>query len=246
MLSDMALLLYFGIGRLLFFALAHRDGPFLWTHSIASLCFCLSGLLILRTENSVIRGVLLGGAYVVASVAAMWLAPRHPPEACATTQPDSTHELPPVTGIVDSRGCRLGGPPMVAVGIVEFSWTLIVGGGLSIIGFALHEYPFNCPLPPKGLPPEYYRFCFDTASFLLEKTLDSVFLVGGVLAGCMAILWSGEIWRRGDGPSKRLYFLTTQTAMRMTVAYFLVAIAAFIWIGAPLYFRMVGLADLMR
>jgi len=80
---------------------------------------------------------------------------------------------------------------------------------------------------------------------LLTRAIDAILLLGGALAGAMTILWAGEIWRRRDEGATIYYKLTTRAAIQQVVAFFIIALSAFVWVVRPLYDRMTLLRDVL-
>ncbi len=133
------------------------------------------------------------------------------------------------------------------IGIVDFSWLFILAGTLAVVCFATSSYPVNDVSPSFGsLSHDFLQAELSNTIFLLGKTIDSALLLGGILAGGMAILWAGEIWRKESEKDRKEYSVRTHTAIRIVVAYLVVVISALYWVGVPLYTRMNNLSQLLK
>lgn len=223
---DLAPLAWFAVGRVVFGLIERWSWRFVWFELGSTVLFLLGAAALRDIADAALQGLLVGGIFLLTAVGARVLARRHPVEAEDPGEP--------------GRG------QVVAVGIIDFAWLAVLGGTLAILCFARASYPFSTALPMGNLPTPYVESELSNSRFLLEKTIDCVFLLGGVLSGCMAILWAGEIWRQRDATSRKQYRFTTVAAIRMVVAYFVVVVAAFYWVGVPLYRRAAGLTLLLR
>jgi riboflavin transporter FmnP len=173
-------------------------------------------------DSPAAKGLLIAGVFLLTSLASRLVVKRHPVEAS------------------DPQRKR------VAVGIIDFTWCSILAGALGILVFFTCT-PLLADISPSGpLPLEFVQAELSSTMFLLEKTIDSVFLLGGILAGCMGILWAGEIWRKSDSQSRRKYRSTTVAAIRMTIAYFVTIINILYWVAIPLYIRLGNLSALLK
>jgi len=202
-----------------------RDKWFVVTEFVSSGTFFLVGLLLVHIHQNAIRGISIGILFIITSLISRIILPRHPIEAGGTIVNDSKK--------------------VVAIGIIDFVWICIMGGTIAIIAFTWGVSPF-VDIIQKGMKPEYYQKLFDMSLFLLGKTIDSVFLLGGVLAACMTILWAGEIWRKSGEKFQDHYKFTTISAIKMVVAYFIVIFNALTWVGIPLYQKMNELTGFLK
>lgn len=222
----MGILIMFGFGRLIYVAIGRREKWFLLAEAVSLLVFVSIGILLFKIGHDSVRGTLLGFVFVLTGLGSKLIIPHHPIEAGGEKVKDREEIVP--------------------VGIIDFVWLCIMGGTLAFIGFAAGVSPFNDPVPSKGLSADYYAEALNTTVFLLDKTLDSFFCLGAILAGCMAILWSGAIWRKSDEIGRFYYRRTTLAAIKMVVGFFVVALNTLIWIGVPLYNRMTMLVKLLE
>jgi uncharacterized membrane protein YidH (DUF202 family) len=218
-------LILFGIGRVIYSLIERRDRWFVISEFVASGLLVGVGLLLMDTSHDALRGVSIGILFLITGLLPRIVLPRHPIEA--------------------SVGSTSGPNQIVPVGIIDFVWISIMATTLAIIAFTLALSPFVGVIK-KGMNPEYYKQLFEITVFLLGKTIDVVFLLGGILAACMAILWAGEIWRKSQERDKIQYKLTTVCAIKMVVGYFIVILNAVVWIGIPLYQKMINLAEMMK
>jgi hypothetical protein len=193
------------------------------TDVVTSGMFILFSYLIFRINHGILRGFCFGLTFIISCLTPRILFP----------QPQ-----------VEAEGPRTSSLPKI--GIIDTVWIFIMGSTLAFIGFTIGTPPFNEMQICEGMNPTYYQMLLDNTSFLLGKTIDTIFLVGGVLAGCMAILWSGELWRKSDPRSVKLYFLTTLKASKMVFAFFICATAGFGWVAYPLYNRFVIIENILK
>ena len=226
MLSNVDVLVMFGLGRILYSAIERRDKRFLLTEIVASVVFLTIGMMMLRESNDSVRGMTLGVLFILTGLGPRIILPRHPIEAGGT--------------VVNDDKLR------VSVGAVDFVWLFIMGGTLAFIGFAIGVPPFADSIPTKGFHVEYYQESIGATAFLLEKTLDGFFYLGAILGGCMTILWAGTMWKNTDKNSRKHYKFSTLVAIKMVVGFFISVFGALIWVGVPLYNRMMILIELLK
>jgi hypothetical protein len=213
----------FAIGLIIYSAIDRRDKWFMLTEIGLSILFIGIGKIVLTIPNDIIRSLLLGFLFIIIGLVPRMVIP-HP----------KSH--------TDTDGQK----KEIRIGIINWSWICIMGCTLAFIGFAVGASPFIDPIPVKGLNPDYCQKSLDIVTFLLGKTIDSISILGAIIAGCMTILWSGEIWRKSDEKSITHYKLTTRSAIKMVIAYFIVIGNIIIWIGSPLYNRMIMLVDVLK
>jgi uncharacterized membrane protein YidH (DUF202 family) len=174
--------------------------------------------LLLSIENIELRSLLIGATFIFTGIVARLLHGGSPVEAPGKA---------------------------VAIGIVDFVWLAIMGAALAIVIFGRAVPPFSDSLPPEGLPNEYYQKTYDTVQFLLGWVINSVPILGATVAACMAILWAGELWTKGE-KARPKYASSTIAAIKMVVAFFVVISAFLYWLGIPLYFKMIALTELLK
>ena len=221
----MGTLIVFGIGIIVYSLIDRREKWFVLTQFIASSILIGGGFLLLDIYQDAVRGVSTGILFLIIGFLPRIIIPRHPIEASGSSNSDSKQ--------------------LVSIGIIAFVWICIMGGTLAIIAFTTNISPF-VDVIKKGMNPEYYEKIFKITEFLLGKTIDSVFLLGGILAGCMSILWAGEIWRKSQVKEKIQYKFTTLSAIKMVVAYFIVILNILVWVGIPLYQKMIKIAEILK
>ena len=217
-------LILFGIGRILYSLIGRRDKWFIVLEVIASVIFFSVGLILISIKQDAIRGVSICILFIITGLLSRFILPKHP-----------------FTG----QSVDAGSKEIKHVGIIDFVWIFIMGGTIAIIAFAKEVPPFTVTIK-EGMNPEYYKSLFDMVEFLLGKTIDSVFLLGGVLAACMTILWAGGIWRRIEEADMKQYKFTTISAIKMVVAYFIVILNALVWVAIPLYQKMNELTEVLK
>ena len=218
-------LIIFGIGIIVYSLIDRRDIWFIISEFVASGVLIGGGLLLLNISQEAVRGVAIGILFIITGLLPRIIVPQHPVEASGSSTMDKKHLVP--------------------IGIIDFVWISIMGGTLAIIAFTVSIPPFVDEIK-MGMNPEYYKKMFEITVFLLGKTIDSVFLLGGILAGCMAIIWVGAIWRKSQEEEKIQYKLTTISAIKMVVAYFIVILNALVWVGIPLYQKMIEIAEILK
>lgn len=216
-------LVFFGIWRIVYSLIERRDKWFVLLECISSCILIGAGRSLLAIPNVETRAILEWLLFVATGLAPRFIVPRHPLEAGGT--------------VVDSDQGR------VPVGIIDFTWMNVMGGALGGIYFVIGVASFVDIAAVGYVSPDYLQSLRDATVFLLDKTIDSVFLLGGVLAGCMAILWAGELWRKRGKTAHAQYKATTVTATKMVVAFFIVAAGVFIWVLAPLYKQLLVIVE---
>jgi len=221
------LFLLYGLGRIVYSAIERQDKRFILLQFLGSALFIGAGFPLVQLLVPVVAGLVVGSLFIVTGLAPLILVPNYR----AKTQPD----MPSARKL------------WASIGIIDFVWLLLMGASVAFIMFAIGSPPFASPLPPAGLPAGYYQMLFDQTEFLLTKTIDAVTILGSVLAGCMAILWSGGIWRSGSAPdSESVYAPSLVSAIKMVLAFFIIATGIMICIGVPSYSRMLSIAELLR
>ena len=135
---------------------------------------------------------------------------------------------------------------IVPVGIVDFGWISVMGLMLGIITYSKSVAPFINVFPPKGMLLVYYETSLETCRFYLGKIIDGILITGGVVSACMAILWAGEIWRKSDEKSRRLYKFSTITSIKIIVAYLVVVLNTAVWLAAPLSKHMDAIMEILK
>jgi len=215
----------FGGGLVIYSAIGRWGKFFLIAQVVAAVGFVAVSVPVLKVGPDVPRGLALGMCFVIAGLAPRLAVPRGPIE---------------VGG--EGTAGAVKPPP---VGIVDFVWVSLMATALAFTGFALDASPFADPDPPLNRSAQYYETDFQMTQLLLTRAIDAILLLGGALAGAMTILWAGEIWRRRDEGATIYYKLTTRAAIQQVVAFFIIALSAFVWVVRPLYDRMTLLRDVL-
>ena len=221
--SYMFTLFLFGLGRLAYAFIQYRNTSFVVIQIITSVIFIGVGISLYRNSHNVLSSLMLGATFILVSLGVYLVF--------------SEHLIETMKGQTFFRG---------HIGIVNFVWTFIMGGALIFIKFLIGAFPLNQPMPKAGLPNGYYQKYFDGITFLLDKIFNATFILGTVLAGCMAILWAGKQWIGLEQGSGEEYFYTNAMAIRMVIAYFTVLIGISVSIGIPLYQRMSSIIEMFR
>lgn len=149
-----------------------------------------------------------------------------------------------VQGFNSDRGSNKGKnhnqtrTPIVSVGIIDFTWLAIMAVTYSGLLYVTN-YDVICNPVLENKLIAYYELYYDEIKYLLQESLNIAFILGTILAGCMAIFWGGEIWRKARTPDDTNdYKLTSITSMKMVVAYLIIVLSELIWISIPLYKKM--------
>jgi len=215
-------IIWFAVGRIIYSLIDRLSWKFFGVEVLSVGAYLVCGWYLLAIDAPAAKGLLIGGAFLLTALASRLIVKRHPVEAAES------------------------GKKPVAIGIVDFAWLSVLAGTLAILVFVRSSHPFTDVSSVGALPKEFVQAELSNTVFLLEKTIDGVWFLGGALAGCMAILWAGEIWRKPDEESRRKYWFTTISAIRMVVAYFVAIWNVLYWIGMPLYTRMNTLSALLK
>jgi hypothetical protein len=226
MFCNVDVLVMFGLGQVFYSAIERYNKRFLLAEVISFLVFVTFGLTMFKINNDSVRGMSLGVLFILTGLGPRIILPCHPIEAGGIEVND--------------------GKSRVTIGIVDFVWLFIMGGTLAFIGFAIGISPFADPIPTKGFKAEYYQESIDAVSFLLGKTLDAFFYLGAILGVCMTILWAGAMWRKTDKEGRKHYKFATVVAIKMIVGFFVSVFGALVWVGVPLYNRMMTLIELLK
>lgn len=221
-----SILITFGLGRFLYSIIERRDKWFVLLEILSIAIFIGIGIILPKLFEGAIGALLVIFLFVSTGFISRCMLPRHPIEAGGE--------------IVNNRDS------IVCLGIVDFGWISIMGAGLGIIVFLRGTELFGNILPPKGMQLEYYKSILDISNFMFGKIIDGILITGGILGGCMAILWAGEIWRKPDETARLLYKLSTVTAIKMVVAYLITALSMMYFLCVPLYTRMNDILRLLK
>lgn len=206
---------YFAVGRVLFGLLGRHDYRFVTRELAGCLGFLVLAVPTLSILEPFWRGLCIGVAFLV-TVVVVLLITDEPPQAAAGAE----------------------AKPHSPVKIIDLSWTGMMAGTLAVTVFAQGSPAFVDPLPA-GRTNEFYLASLETVRFLMDRTVDFVLTLGGVLSACMAILWAGEIWRRAAEAHE--YRRTTLAAAKMVFAYLWIVAAVAAWILLPLFDRLMAL-----
>jgi hypothetical protein len=153
-----------------------------------------------------------------------------------------------VTGLIARLTARSSTDPQHP-GIIDPVWIGVMGMTCAAILCCQTFAPCLADGVLRDQAPAYYDNYSAELSFLLGKVLDCILALGAVLAGCMAIIWSGEIWRRrtsADAHEAAEYESTTRAAQAMVFAYALVTITTVAWVALPIYRNIALLKHLAR
>jgi len=128
-----------------------------------------------------------------------------------------------------------------SLGVIDFSWLLLLSLGISLV-WALATTPPLCdPLPPPGFLPDYYREYRAVVSDVFDQSVDTLIGVSAVLGVCMTILMRGEKWRDSEtSAGQRDYQADLRSAIKIVSACFLFVLSFLIWVVIPAHERMVG------
>lgn len=164
------------------------------------------------TEKNLIISFILGVLFILTSFISRLANKKNPVEV--TTAPKNHKVIP--------------------IGIIDCVWLIVMGVSYSLTLIA-SSFPETHLQLTSGLSIEYYQMYFDECEFLLGKLIDLVIILGSILAACMTIIWSGEIWKKGDPESRNEYSTTTIASIQMVLGYFLTVGGVFIWVAYPLF-----------
>ena len=134
-----------------------------------------------------------------------------------------------------------------SIGVIDIVWLTLFSGVLGLILYARNasDYLLNSNL--SDLSNNQLESLYSYMEFILSETIDSIFTLGTILAGAMAILWAGEICRKKSNPNQiNHYSISVKSSAKMTFAYFFIVVNVFIWFGSPLYFRIIELLELIK
>jgi hypothetical protein len=124
------------------------------------------------------------------------------------------------------------------IGIIDFTWYGVMGIICAIINGlnCIPEFFYNGLT--SGLSDNYYSISHSETQMLLEKCIECILVIGTVLAVCMSILWGRDIWAKREIEDKLDYIDRITSAIKMVIAYFIIAAGALCWIAYPLYDKM--------
>ncbi len=192
-----------------------------WTQlALTSVLLIFGTGIIVSIQQPVAASLLLGALFWAASLLAIQLSKIVSPESASVNAPDEQgHQRKPLY-----------------LGIIDFVWVLAMAAALAALSYGVRVAPIA------DKPPLDNALGYQLAEFLLGWTLDSIFLIGGALAACMAILWAGEIWRQRGTNAQKQYRETTFAAIKMVVAYGVIVFGALVWYAVPLLTKMTELS----
>jgi hypothetical protein len=136
---------------------------------------------------------------------------------------------------------------VASLGIIDFSWLLLISLGIALV-WALATTPPLCdPLPPAGFHPDYYKEYRAHVSDVFGQCVYTLVGVSGVLGVCMTILLIGGKWRDSETPrGQEDYLADVRSAMKMVFACFMFILGFLIWVVVPLYERMSGVVERLK
>jgi hypothetical protein len=220
-IGDNLYLVWFVVGRIIF-GLINRPNWRLFIYELLGVLIFLGfSLWICNPTPTLIEIGLIAAVFFATSIGSRMLAP---------------HEPILKNGSENSK---------LLIEIIDFVWLAIMAGGLAAISFAKSNHPFT-DISPKMASFDYLNAELSNTVFFLDKVIEGFFILGGILAGCMAILWAGEVWQKADEEGRRLFKFNTAGAVQMVIAFFVTIISVAYWIGIPLYQRMNNLTQLIK
>jgi len=220
-------LIYFAIARVVYSIVERRDLRFLLLDVSLSSAFASLYLFPFDRLVPAASAGLVFLAYMITAILPYSLVRKAPAEASG------------VVGISESRS-------HVWLGIINTSWLSIMGLTSAVLLMWQQLGIVTGPFPPAGRSTEYYEAAIHQCFFFLEAVINAAFVLGTGLGVCMAILWSGEIWRKRDPLSKNQYRAHTLASVKMVVAFLVVVGAALVWVVAPLYERASRLQEMLK
>lgn len=266
----MALHFFYYTARVLFSILEKRGAKFLFIE-ICLVLFCLSQILICNQkfanlcfrnniENKEIEKIIYSVFYCLlffsTALLSRYLSRSVTPEkskinvlkiSLQKLYPKKLHYISdPINNpayFIKKNYESFSGKKSVRVGIIDFTWLLIMGLAYSGLIYCQQFEVFKNPVQPFQNS-NYYQLYYDEIKFLLQESINLALILGTILGVCMTIIWGGEIWRKNDHKSVSDYKLTTLGAMRMVVAFFAVVISEIIWISAPLYLKLSSIKEI--
>lgn len=192
-----------------------------------SLIFVVAGVFIHDRGNVVTSPWCILGVYVLTALVPFFLVRRQPLEA---------------SRVRDIEG---GSRPVVWLGIIDTVWLLLMGLTCTLILAGQNLEIVTSLAPPANRSADFYHEAINECLFFLTFVTTSLFAVGGALGGCMAILWSGPLWRKHDPTSRSQYRAHTIASLKMVMAFCVILVAAFMWAAVPLHLRISQLRELM-
>ena len=224
-------LLFFACGRLAYSAAtphAFKKGWFMGGEVLLSAVFVLAGRYwVFGSHYSPIaKALILGGGLFGLPAIALRLA---------------------VPWRVDRSGHNSELRRVSSLGIIDFSWLLMLSLGIAMVWVMATTTPVCDPLPAAGLAPDYYKEYRAQASEIFAQCVLALIAVATGLSVCMTILLAGGKWRRsitsGAGSG---YGVDVRSAMKMVWACFLFVLGFLIWVMVPLYERMTGVLERLK
>jgi hypothetical protein len=220
-------LFYFAGGRLAYSMVERRDPPFVFADALAGAAFSLLYFFPFSSLKPGASAAVVFLGYMLTGILPYSIVRKVPAEAAGT---------------VEDTGTK----PHVWLGIINTSWLSVMGITAAAIVMFQQLGVVGAPLPALGFSKEYYGALIDETLFFLDTVINAAFVLGTGLSVCMAILWSGEIWRKRDPASKSQYCAHTRASIKMVVAFLVVIGAAILFVAEPLYRRLGSLHSLLK
>ena len=233
----MILHIYFNCAKFLYSIVSRRDHKFVIWEAVSSIVLAALAIIfyyplnafLLKLIESVfndakvdtqiiylIESLVIGALFTGSSFYIRIIFPRNPVE-------------------VPEKSKR---KPKTPIGIIDFVWLSLMGVAYVVIIFLQTSPTISHELIPNQRW-EYYSLYYDEVNLILKESIRMILVLGTVLAACMTILWSGQLWQKRDPSSKREYGSTAVAAKKMVIAFLFIAIANGIWVCLPLYSRIV-------
>ena len=147
-----------------------------------------------------------------------------------------------ITSVFSSKIIKNTKIGIIKLGIIDFVWLSLMGitcGGL-IYFRSILELQSVIPKPTSAV----VQAQINQYQFVLGKSIDIVLVLGSIVAVCMSIIWSKDVWR--DENKKDEYVSTTKSSIGMAFACLSICSAVLLWISQPLYMRINECISLLK
>jgi len=215
MRPESQVIVFYSIHRVLYTILGHRDKKLILAEPISCLVFALVSVVIIHAAfASLLQGILIGAVYVLTAIGAR---------------------------LFDEERRRL---KMSIIGIVDFTWVWLMASMLGLIIFA-NGLPVvsRIGLVEANPTPESVQAAHSELQFLFGRVIDVVLVMGSIVAVCMSIIWSGEVWRKKT--KLKEYGDTTRASLAIVTAFMGITFSTFLWVLVPMYKTLESLRGML-
>lgn len=208
---------FFWLRRRLYSLIELRNKKFYFIKTLFDILLFLFYLPMFNFRTPIFKAIYIGLVFIITGLLPRWI--------------DSNYQFWRISRLSESLSRKI-----VSIGIINIVWITLMGATVTFSIFAVNSFPFKNAFILEEVRIVKNPELFEFAKFLLSKLIEGIFILGSVLAASMSILWMGQMWWGSSkiAPEEK-YKFTRLSAVKMVVAYFVIILNLFLWMGIPLY-----------